>query len=457
MTTNDHQHGHTDAVNVLSSPRDADYVSLTDPEKPRASPSHSHSHSHGHGHDHDHDHKNDAAGSEPAKPEATQAGAARKLWLVTAIALIFMLMEFIGGYIAGSLAVISDAVHMLTDVLGFAIALTVIWIGKRPSSDTLSFGFHRVEVVGALVSILVIWVLTGVLVYSAVLRCRDFLKDDAPEVVDGKTMFIIALIGLVMNVVMMQVLSHGGDGHGHSHGISVGGGDHGHSHSHGHGHSHDHGEHNGHDDKAHNPNHNHDHDHDQDHDHHQHGHDLEQGEGDREGTGEGDDGDEPKKKRGTKFENLNIQAAYLHVLGDLLQSVGVTIAGAVIWWKPSWQLADPIMTFVFSLLVVGTTMSTVKESLHILMEGTPRQFPYAKVEAGLTKCRDVIAVHDLHIWSLSSNKPALAVHLVSENPEESLASAQKYLIDEGITHSTIQIERPSMAYPQQCVDHGWCK
>ncbi|TMW63405.1 hypothetical protein Poli38472_002346 [Pythium oligandrum] len=387
----------------------------------------------------------------PSKPVPDESQlAVRKLILVTVIALTFMLMEFIGGYIAGSLAVISDAVHMLTDVLGFAIALTAIWIGRKPPSDRHSFGFHRVEVVGALVSIMVIWVLTGILFYSAVLRFQEFLEDDAEQVVDGKTMFIIALIGLIMNVVMMKVL--GGDGHGHSHGI--GGHDHSHDHSHGEeGHGHSHGSSHS---RGHGHAHNHDHDshsHNHDHEHHSDHEHL-----DAEAT---QDEAKPKKKSWcglweSKFENLNIQAAYLHVLGDLLQSVGVTIAGAIIWWKPSWQLADPIMTFVFSLLVVGTTINTVKESLHILLEGTPRKFQYTKVERGLRSCPEVVAVHDLHIWSLSSNKPALAVHLVSSNPEVSLAAAQQYLIGEGITHTTIQIEHPATQYPQKCSDEGRC-
>lgn len=313
--------------------------------------------------------------------------AVRKLLLVTAIGLIFMMMEFIGGYIAGSLAVISDAVHMLTDVLGFVISLTAIWIGRKPASDRLSFGFHRVEIVGAMVSIMVIWVLTGILLYSAVLRFADFLEEGAEQVVDGKTMFIIAFIGLVMNVVMMKVLG----GHGHGHGLE--------GHGHSHGHSHAHGSHDLEDGHAED-----DHEHG-DHAGHGHGHGHSHG---SHGHTEDDHADEddhvPKKKPsrwsklwGSKFENLNIQAAYLHVLGDLLQSVGVTIAGAVIWWKPDWQLADPIMTFVFSILVIATTLSTVKESLRILMEGTPRGVEPSKIESGLRACTSVVAVHDLHI------------------------------------------------------------
>jgi zinc transporter 2 len=138
------------------------------------------------------------------------------------------------------------------------------------------------------------------------------------------------------------------------------------------------------------------------------------------------------------------------VLGDLLQSVGVIIAGALVWWKPSWQIADPIMTAVFSLLVICTTVPTMKQSVLLLMEGVPMGIDTEHIKKELGACDAVVAVHDLHIWSLSTSKPALAVHLVSDDHDAALASAQRYLIGRGITHTTIQVERPSAQYPQNC-------
>lgn len=156
------------------------------------------------------------------------------------------------------------------------------------------------------------------------------------------------------------------------------------------------------------------------------------------------------RHRHFEFENLNIQAAFIHVIGDFVQSVGVCIAGGLIWYDPSWQIADPIATFLFSVLVLIMTVNIAKESVHVLMEGTPRGIYPDKIEHGLGACESVVAIHDLHIWSLSSSKPALSVHLVANNTEAALRSAQSFLISSGITHTTIQIERADCQYPQDC-------
>ena len=154
---------------------------------------------------------------------------------------------------------------------------------------------------------------------------------------------------------------------------------------------------------------------------------------------------------GTKrLENMNVQAAYIHALGDFIQSAGVCIAGALVWYKPEWQIADPIATFVFSVLVLGTTVGIVRDSIHVLMEGTPDGIHADEIERGLRHCSSVVAVHDLHIWSLSAGLPSLSVHLVSDDAETALHAAQRYLISMGITHTTIQVEKTSTLYPRNC-------
>jgi zinc transporter 2 len=142
-------------------------------------------------------------------------------------------IEMVGGIVAHSLAILTDAAHMLSDFSGFAISIFSIWIGTRPANASMSYGYHRAEVIGAMGSILLIWALTVWLIYEAVERVMH------PHDVDGKYMLITACIGLFFNIVMGKIL-HSGGGH-HHHGHSHGHHHHGHSHG-GHSHGHDHGE-----------------------------------------------------------------------------------------------------------------------------------------------------------------------------------------------------------------------
>jgi len=184
----------------------------------------------------------------------------RKLCCVLVLAGIFMTVEIVGGILANSIAIISDAAHMLSDLLGFVISIISVWISGLPANRQHSYGFHRAGVIGALASVIVIWALTGFLIYFAIER---IINIDQIEV-EGKLMFGIACFGLFTNLVMVKVLhgDHGHDHHGHSHG---------HSHSHGHTHAHDHkhGHEHAHD---HDHAHNHAHDHAHAHDHHGHDH-----------------------------------------------------------------------------------------------------------------------------------------------------------------------------------------
>lgn len=346
-----------------------------------------------------------------------------------------------------------DAAHLLSDVASFSISLFAVWLAERPPTAFATFGFHRIEIFGALASVLLIWVLTGVLCYEAVQRIIT------PEDVDGRTvrqlllsakqlcrcpcilllmlfhklspsphsitmlcaspsplqMFIVAVLGVIVNIIMMKILSSSGGGHGHAHGGEGGGaGEHGHSHdivglfkkmvkgsgkgkgkglasiaasSSGHGHSHGAGE------ARHKPllamgtgtassagygslpdseaasslaiasasaaeGHGHSHgpaaapasDAAGEAEHHGHSH------------GSGGGGEE---------ENLNVRAAFIHALGDLVQSVGVVIAAIIIWAKPEARIADPICTFLFSILVLFTTFGVVKTGLRTLLNSTP--------------------------------------------------------------------------------------
>jgi len=312
-----------------------------------------------------------------------------------------------------------------------------------------SYGFFRIEILGALVSIQMIWLLAGILVYEAILR----IINDTGEV-NGLLMFIVATFGLVVNIIMAVLLGHDhGHGHdehnhGHSHGMTI-------SAPHHHHHEEEHPEdahHHGHEDPAHHhghedPAHHHGHE-DPAHHHvhedpaHHHGH---EDDADHHGNPAEPLLDKPKNGHEQKKRNINVQGAYLHVLGDSIQSVGVMIGGAVIWYKPSWKIVDVICTLVFSVIVLGTTIKMIRNILDVLMESTPREIDATKLEKGLLEMEEVVAIHELHIWAITVGKVLLACHvkiMPEANADMVLDNVINYIRREyKISHVTIQIER----------------
>lgn len=319
--------------------------------------------------------------------------ARRRLIAASIICLVFMIGEVAGGILSNSLAIATDAAHLLTDFASFMISLFAIWLGSRPASRKMSFGWYRAEVIGALLSVLMIWFITGLLVYLAIERIRTGLDFE----IDSFVMVVTASAGLLVNIIMAIALNV--DGHGHSHGF------HGHSHGHGHGHDHDH-----------------DHEEDCEHEH------IAKVDG---GAG-----------RGRK--NINVRAAFIHVIGDFFQSLGVLIAALVIHFYPNYTIIDPICTFVFSAIVLITTINIIRDAINVLMEGIPDGINFIEVRETLQDLPGVIRVHNLRIWSLSLDKIAISTHLVidkTKTPSQALKMANDRLKK---THNffevTIQVE-----------------
>ena len=155
-------------------------------------------------------------------------------------------------------------------------------------------------------------------------------------------------------------------------------------------------------------------------------------------------------------ENINVRAAFIHVIGDVLQSIGVFIAALLIYFFPSWYLADPICTFIFSVIVLLTTFRILKDTILVLMEATPNYLDYTEVMNTFLTIDGVVRVHNLRIWALSINKVALGAHLAireGASPEDVLRTAtqcvhEKYKFFE----TTLQIEffHPEMEDCNQC-------
>ncbi|SOV12897.1 zinc transporter, putative [Plasmodium gaboni] len=146
------------------------------------------------------------------------------------------------------------------------------------------------------------------------------------------------------------------------------------------------------------------------------------------------------------INNISLKTAYLHALSDLLQNVGVMIASLFIWYDPRYSIADPICSIIFCCIVFSTTMSVIKEILNILMEGTPVSINLIDLKNDLLKIPGVLDVHDLHVWSLSIGKPALACHIVASKThshsvlnDATLLCQNKYKI----LHTTVQTDYSS--------------
>ncbi|XP_049806076.1 zinc transporter 2-like isoform X1 [Schistocerca nitens] len=301
----------------------------------------------------------------------------RKLLLATGMCVVFMVAEIIGGYAAGSLAVMTDAVHLMSDVVAFLVSLFAIWLSRHSPTRKFTFGFFRAEILCALASILLIWLITAVFVYLAVHRMLS-----GKYTIKTQTMMLVAGLGIVVNAVMGLVL------HGSCNSLR---GAHGHSHS------------------------------------------------------------EFSHSR----SGINVRAAVIHVIGDLLQSIGVFVSAVVIHFYPGAKIADPLCTFVFSILVLTTTVSVFMETVRILLEGFPKHLNYETIMQTLNNIDGVRNVHDLHVWLLSVNKAVLTVHLAIDSSVESVKvlerATYKMRHKYGIHNLTIQIEEFSSETMASCL------
>jgi len=271
----------------------------------------------------------------------------RRLTLALAITAIVMLVELIGGWLAGSLALLADAAHMLADVAALGLALVSAWIAQRPATPERSFGYLRLEILAALINGAVLFAIAIGIGVEAWHRLR------VPQVVNGPLLLAVAAVGFAANLSAALVL-HGG---------------------------------------------------------HQH--------------------------------SLNQKAAYLHVLGDLLGSVGAMIAGAIIL-ATGWLLADPLISVLISLLVLGSAWRLVKESSDVLLEAAPRHIALTDVHDRIASVPGVESVHDLHLWTVTSGVVAMSGHLVVKNPTDNqpvLEAVQDRMRALGIAHVTVQVEK----------------
>ncbi|MGD9763736.1 MAG: cation diffusion facilitator family transporter [Candidatus Binatia bacterium] len=259
----------------------------------------------------------------------------------------FCIVEFLGGWLTNSLALLSDAVHMLTDVGALGVALFSLWMASRPPSGTKTFGYHRAEILAALAN--------GIALGLAVvfILIEAWHRIDSPAPVQTTGMMAIAAVGLGVNIVCARLLMP----HAHS--------------------------------------------------------------------------------------SLNRRAAFLHVLSDLLGSLGALGAGAVIALT-GWTAADAVAAALIAVLVLVNAWSLVRESLDILMEAVPPHIDLERLRDRMASVPGACRVHDLHVWTLTTGRHALAAHVVIEPDADADAvlDVTRRLLGEhfDIEHVTIQLE-----------------
>ncbi|MGA9767432.1 MAG: cation diffusion facilitator family transporter [Blastocatellia bacterium] len=282
----------------------------------------------------------------------SHASNRRRLIFVIALTVVYMMAEVVGGILTNSLALLSDAGHMLADVAALVLALLAMWFAGRPVTTRKTYGYFRMEILAALANGVALVVISLLIAYEAVHRIKS------PESVKGYEMLLIAAGGLVINAISAWLLHSASD------------------------------------------------------------------------------------------ENLNMRGAFLHILGDALGSVGAIVAGLLIWqW--GWTLADPIISVLMCLLILYSSWQLIRESVNILLEGTPSHINIHAVVEAMHNVSGVIDVHDLHVWTISSGKDALSAHVTLEvgaPHRTTLEELQERLRKNfNIGHLTIQLELPDEA------------
>jgi cobalt-zinc-cadmium efflux system protein len=271
----------------------------------------------------------------------------RALAIVFALTSTFTVAEVLGGLVTGSLALLADAGHMLSDALSLGVALFAVWLAGRPATPNRSFGYKRAEILAALFNGAT---LVAISIWIFVEAYQRFFEP--PEILGG-WMLAVAALGLFVNVVGAMILWRSGG------------------------------------------------------------------------------------------ESLNLQGALRHVLADVLGSVGA-IAAALVILATEWRYADPIISVLIGLLVLGSSWRLVRDSSNILLEGTPPGIDADEVGRSMARVPGVAEVHDLHVWTITSGFPALAAHVLVGRDEDCHARRrdleQVLARNYGIEHTTLQVD-----------------
>lgn len=270
---------------------------------------------------------------------------------------IFMIVEAVGGWLTNSLALLSDAGHMLSDAAALGLSFIALKIGTKQATSSKTYGYRRFEIIAAFINGITLLIISLFIFIEAYKRFFD-----PPEV--SANMMIIALIGLIVNIIVFFLLT-----------------------------------------------------------------------------------------RGDSHDNLNIRSAVLHVLGDLLGSIGAIAAGLLIYFF-GWNIADPIASVVVAILILYSGYHITKDALHILMEGKPEDLNVDELTEAIHTIEGVYDLHDVHVWSITNEFPMMTCHLVVEhgvNRDDLLERATDLIKNNfKISHVTIQTEGKNSTLHVNC-------
>lgn len=271
---------------------------------------------------------------------------------------VFMVVEVVGGLVFGSLALLADAAHMLSDVAALSIALVAQHLATRPASDRHTFGLQRAEVLGAQANALVLLAAAGWVFFEAAQRL------DTPHDVEGGGLLLVATLGLVVNVASAVLLAR------------------------------------------------------------------------------------------VRGRSLNISAALTHMVADAAGSVAAMAAGVAVL-VGGVERFDPAVSILIGALVVWAAVRLLGEAAHVLMEGAPRDLDVGAVADAMLDVDGIVEVHDLHLWNLASDVPALSAHVLMEGEvtlhegQRRAALVKSVLASRfGIEHATLEIECHECVEPE---------
>lgn len=325
--------------------------------EPKRSEGHGHGYEHGHEHGHDHGHDHSHGHGDVFHSHAPIG----KMKLAFFLSFAILIVEVVGGLISHSLALLSDAGHVLTDIAAIGLSWYAMKQSLKAPSAGFTFGYHRSGILAAFVNALSLIVIAVIILFEAVRRFQD------PGEVGSTWMFIGAGVGLVMNLYLGFGLS--------------------------------------------------------------------------------------------KEDNINVRSAVLHMMGDAAASAGVIVGGLIISFT-DWYVIDPILSVLIAVLIAFGAVGIVRQTIRILMEATPQDVELLKVAETIGSVNGVQAVHDLHVWSITSGRNALSCH-VTLNGNVTIGESQAILreiehrlLHLNIGHSTIQMEDDSHPHANELLCDG---
>jgi cobalt-zinc-cadmium efflux system protein len=299
------------------------------------------------GHSHDHSHQ----------------GANRaRLGIAIGIVATVLVLEVVGAWLSGSLALLADAGHMFSDLIGLIIALIAVIVAARPATDRQTYGYQRVEVFAALINGVILLVVAVSVTVEAVGR----LVAPEPTEVQGGLMLVIAAVGLIANAAALLVL------------------------------------------------------------------------------------------RGGARDSINMRGAYLEVFGDLIGSVAVIVA-AIVLLTTGFEQADAVASLFIAVLIVPRAFLLLRDVMRVLSESAPADTDVAEIREHILRTRGVVAVHDVHVWAITSGSHVFSAHVEVE-PEVFASGRTGELLDElggclsdhfDVAHSTFQLEPAGRAEHEQ--------